>query len=119
VSRKSGASLHILDNFVVGAEFIEIKRDCMNKPLNLRSLLLGVLLGGVVIASIGAAVNRRSEWEYRILGGYTQPSSSPKAGNHLPPLLEAAGSEGWEAVSWTQDESNPPYFRVLLKRLKE
>ena len=91
----------------------------MNKALNLRSTFLGALLGGLVVVSIGAAVNRRTEWEYRIIGGYTQTVNVPDTANQLRPALEAAGSESWEAVSWTQDASTPPYFRVLMKRMKE
>ena len=90
----------------------------MNKRINLGSMIFGALLGGLILFSIGAAEDRRERWQYRILGGYTQNLNAPNNGNLLPPLLETAGNEGWEAVSWAQDGSSPPYFRVLLKRAK-
>jgi hypothetical protein len=90
----------------------------MNKQISVRSMVLGLLLGGLILFSIGATTNKRETWEYHVLSGYTQNLNSPNNGNFLPSLLETAGNEGWEAVSWTQDGSSPPFFRVLLKRAK-
>lgn len=81
------------------------KRNFTSKALDLRGIFLGILPGGLAVISIGAAVNRRSEWEYRIIGGYhTQTQNAPNTGSQQ---LETAGTEGWKTVSWTQDESTP------------
>lgn len=65
----------------------------------------------------GCATSGRSNsvFEYRIVKGYTIPVAGRPL---LEPLLESAGADGWEAVSWSQDQGSPPYFFVLLKRHK-
>ena len=92
----------------------------MNKRITIRGIILGALLSGIVLCSIGAVTRgSRPAWEYRVLGGYTQQLNAPPGASLLDPLLKTAGEEGWEAVSWAQAGESPPYYRVLLKRAKQ
>ena len=82
----------------------------------IRKVLVGALIASAVLSGCATAPHAQTTFDYRIIKGYMSPA--PKGRPELEPLLESAGAEGWEAVSWTQPGDSPPYFIVLLKRPK-
>ena len=81
-----------------------------------RRLVFAALVASALLSGCATSPHSNSAFEYRVVKGYTSPGISGRP--ILEPLLESAGAEGWEAVSWTQGGDSPPYFTVLLKRHK-
>ena len=74
--------------------------------MDMKSAILGVVIGVFGMIAMGATTNTASRWTYRVVSG---------SGN-LPALgidLNNAGGDGWEAVA-AGESSNRSW--VLLKR---
>jgi hypothetical protein len=80
-----------------------------NVSLDLKSLILGAVVGGVVMLSVGAATTTGSPgtWDYKIAmpseqGGW--PKGGPdKWSERVQALLNDNGKDGWELVSQSGD----------------
>jgi hypothetical protein len=84
----------------------------MKHKFDLKSLVLGGLLGGVIMFSI-AATTGKSAWDYKIISGRLTHSGP----NH-PPLgqqLDQAAADGWEVISTASDDGFP---FVILRRAR-
>jgi hypothetical protein len=91
----------------------------MNTKLDLRSLTLGTLIGGVVVFAVGAT-NGESPvaWEYSVVTEYTiSPAHSYYAKDHSTQLNRHA-AQGWEVVSSHTMESGDTR-EIVLKRAKK
>ncbi|MBN8249279.1 MAG: hypothetical protein J0L84_17770, partial [Verrucomicrobia bacterium] len=73
---------------------------------------------GAALTTLATTTQSRTTFEYLVVKGI-RPNDARDKNNSLDPRLPAAGAEGWEAVSMTQESENPFYFAVLLKRQKE
>jgi hypothetical protein len=82
----------------------------------MRVTSVGALVTSALLSGCATAPHAQSTFEYRIIKGYTGSDLRGRPG--LEPLLESAGAEGWEAVSWTQSGEGSTHFTVLLKRPK-
>jgi len=83
-----------------------------HNKFDIKSLVLGALLGGVIMFSVGAATGKNS-WDYKIISGRLSSSGL----NH-PPLgqqIDKAAADGWEVVSAASDDGFP---FVVLRRAK-
>jgi hypothetical protein len=72
----------------------------MKMKIEIKSLVVGALLGAVVVFSIGAA-SYRPKWDYKLISGHLSQN---------PPLtqqLEQAAAEGWDVVTATSDNGYP------------
>jgi hypothetical protein len=84
----------------------------MKHKCDIKSLVLGGLLGAVIMFSI-AATTGKSAWDYKIISGRLRHS-----GPDHPPLgqqLDQATADGWEVVSTASDDGYP---FVILRRAK-
>ncbi len=82
----------------------------MKKNIDVRSLLVGVLLGAVAIIGVAAANNHNTVWEYKLIG-----ANYSGKGEELR-QMNAAAEEGWEAIAATAVVDMPVF---LLKRAKK
>ena len=80
-----------------------------NVSLDLKSLVLGAVVGGMLMLSVGAATTTGSPsvatWEYKV-------ASSPH-GESPQAFLNELGKEGWVLVS--QNEGRVFYFKRGIK----
>ena len=84
----------------------------MKHKFDIKSLLLGGLLGAVITFSVGAMTGK-SAWDYKIISGRLA-----QVGPTHPPLgqqLDQASTDGWEVVSAASDDGFP---FVILRRAK-
>jgi hypothetical protein len=79
----------------------------MKDKLDIKSLVIGVLLGAAVMFSVAAATGRPA-WDYKIISGRLGQSIHPP----LAQQLDQAAAEGWEVVTATSDDGYP----VLILR---
>ena len=85
----------------------------MKNKFDIKSLVLGGLLGAVIMFSI-AATTGKSAWDYKIISGHLRHLSAdpdPALGEQL----DQAAADGWEAVSTASDGGFP---FVILRRAK-
>ena len=88
----------------------------MKTKIHIKSLVSGVLLGAVVLFSMGAATDRPGEsapakaWDYKVLQGYES--------GDLEKRLKLAGDDGWEVASSTAPDESSGRVLVILKRDK-
>ncbi len=77
--------------------------------LDLKSLVLGAVVGGMLMLSVGAATTTGSpsvaKWDYKV-------ANSPHTGTQEA-FLNEFGKEGWELVS--QDNGRAFYFKRSIK----
>ena len=85
----------------------------MKNHIQIKSLIVGAVLGVVALISIGATTDGRPRptWEHKIV---VHKSGTPLQDGLERPLDEA-GKEGWEPVSLGMNGTQP---FVLMKRLK-
>ena len=71
----------------------------MKTKHDIKTLLLGAILGGVILFSIGAATNQGTTkaWEYKTITGTVGTRDKPNA--RLDYLINTTISEGWDFVS--------------------
>jgi hypothetical protein len=67
-----------------------------NKRINMRSLLLGLLLGAATVFCVAAATSAGGHrgWEYKTVAGQVLGNETP-----LGQAINASVAEGWEFVS--------------------
>ena len=85
----------------------------MKNKIHIRSLVAGVMLGVVVVFSLGAATGgiNRTTWEHKVV--VIKSGGTLQAGLEGP--LDEAGKDGWEAVGVGLNANQ--HF-VLMKRAK-
>jgi hypothetical protein len=82
----------------------------MKPRIDLRSLVLGTILGAAIVFSVGAAVEAvRTGWEYKVVTGRLYQ-------NELERAMNAAASDGWELVS--ASSSPEAYAFAVMKRMR-
>ncbi|MBA4147071.1 MAG: hypothetical protein H0X66_03075 [Verrucomicrobia bacterium] len=80
----------------------------MKHNVNIRSLVTGAVLSALLILTIAAVQEKRTQWEYTT---YYRSGSS-----HLDPdRLSRLGDDGWEAVGFFSFEKTQGF---LFKRKK-
>jgi hypothetical protein len=85
----------------------------MKKKIDIKSLLLGVLLGMATFFSVAAATNVRAVWEYKVLAGTVFGSESKGT---LEDAINNTVSQGWEFVSAAH--STERYGFAVMRREK-
>ena len=92
----------------------------MKEKIQIKSLVLGVLLGAVVVFSVAAAATGGTgTWEYRFLDNHQILEEGKHPGpsfDNIELVLNGAAKEGWGAVSYTADSERR--LSVLLRRVK-
>jgi hypothetical protein len=85
----------------------------MKNRIHIQSLIVGVVLGIVVVFSVGAATGgiNRTTWEHKVV--VHQNGKALQEGLEEP--LDAASREGWEAVGLGNNATQP---FVLMRRAK-
>lgn len=87
----------------------------MNSKIDIKSLVLGMFLGAVVLFSVAAATTGDSTaLEYKTLRAYAYAEKFDKQLNEM-------AHDGWTVVSssTTQDPGQTPYAVVIFKRTKK
>jgi len=82
----------------------------MKDKFDIKSLIIGVLLGVVILLSVGAATGRPT-WDYKLISGRLGQSAHAP----LAQQLDQAAAEGWEVVTATSDDGYPV---LILRRQK-
>jgi hypothetical protein len=91
------------------------ERKIMKNKIDIKSLVLGVFLGAVVVFSVAAATTGDSPaLEYKTLRAYAYAGQFDKQLNEL-------ARDGWAVVSssTTQEPGQTPYAVVIVKRAKK
>jgi hypothetical protein len=92
---KPGKTLQNHDNSsVIGASNGRRKGQSMKKFIDIKSLVLGALLGIAVVISIAAAPERGPGWEYKVVTGAiwgNEPKLDAVINNHV--------GQGWQFVA--------------------
>ncbi len=80
----------------------------MKQNLNIRSLVTGALLSALLILTIAAVQEQRTQWEYTAYyqGGSSQPNFN---------AINKLGNDGWEAVGYIGGHNSQGF---LFKRKK-
>jgi len=81
----------------------------MARKFDIKSMVLGGLLGGLLMFSVAAATTGKTAWEYKIITGQITPKPT------LAPQLDQAAADGWEVVAAATDAGFP---FVILRRGK-
>jgi hypothetical protein len=90
--------------------------------LDLKSLVLGAVVGGILMLSVGAATTTGSssvdKWDYKVAapphGTFDDPNVGPMGQlQRQQAFLNEFGKEGWELV--TRAEGNVFYFKRGIK----
>jgi len=84
----------------------------MARKFDIKSMVLGGLLGGIVMFSVAAATTEKAAWDYKIMSGHLISLAQQPA---LGPQLDQAAADGWEVVASANDEGRP---FVILRRAK-
>jgi hypothetical protein len=93
----------------------------MKEKIQIKSLVLGVVLGAALVLSIAAAIPvnpsyNSNAWEYRFFDQRKIVEQGKQPGNasdNLEPLLNRLTTEGWEVVNYADTDHG---VSVLLKR---
>ncbi len=82
----------------------------MKTAINIKSILMGALLGAAVVFGVAAATNTQGVvWEYRVI--MAQPPGT------MQKEMNAAAEEGWEVVGVASD-TNVGAFTVFRRPRK-
>jgi len=82
----------------------------MKDKFDIKSLVIGALLGAVIMFTVAAAT-ARATWDYKIISGRLGQSAHPP----LAQQLDQAAAEGWDVVTATSDDGYPV---VILRKQK-
>jgi len=82
----------------------------MARKFDIKSMVLGGFLGGIVMFSVAAATTEKAAWDYKIISGHLISLAQQPA---LGPQLDQATADGWEVVASANDEGRP--FVILRK----
>ncbi len=86
-------------------------KKIMKKPIDIKTLLIGVLLGAIAVLGVAAAINHPVVCEYKLITAGQRANSSTISIQ----MLNEAAKEGWEAVGVTMSVDFTPVY--LVKRL--
>ena len=84
----------------------------MKKKIDIRSMVLGALLGMAIVFSVAAANEGRMVWEYKVVSGKVLGTESP-----LDSVINRSVNEGWEFVSAAH--STEHYGFAVMRREKK
>lgn len=84
----------------------------MKKKIDIKSMVLGALLGMAIVVSIAAANDSRTVWEYKVLTGTVFGTEGL-----LDNVINRSVSEGWEFVS--ASHSIERYGFAVMRREKK
>lgn len=84
----------------------------MGRKFDIKSMVLGGLLGGILMFSVAATTTGRTTWEYKIISGHLVPYDKQNA---LGPQLDQAATDGWEVVAPANDNG---FLFLILRRAK-
>ena len=82
----------------------------MKNMFEIKSLVVGALLGAAVIFTVAAATGKPT-WDYKIIAGRLGQTGRPP----LAQQLDQAAAEGWDVDTATSDDGFPV---VILRRQK-
>ena len=86
----------------------------MKNKIDIKSLVLGALLGAVVAVSVAAATNYSpNSWDYKIVAA---PLGNPPGSPTLEGALNAAAADGWEFLQVSASATQGPF--AVLRKLK-
>lgn len=85
----------------------------MKKKFDIRSMVLGALLGMAIIFSVAAAADERAVWEYKLVAGTVFGSDSK---GQLDDAINTAANQGWQFVS--ASHSMERYGFAIMRRDK-
>jgi len=76
----------------------------MNRKFDIRSLLVGAVLGAAIVFTVAAANNKQPAWEYTAYY-YSTPRPDLEA-------IKKLGNDGWELASYFDgpDGKNPGFI---------
>ena len=86
----------------------------MKKKIDIKSLLLGALLGMATLFSVAAATNAHPVWEYKVLTGIVW---GREAKGNLDDAINNTVAQGWEFVSAAH--STERYGFAVMRREKQ
>ena len=86
----------------------------MKATIDIKSLVLGCLLGALVVFTISATTDRATTWEYRVV---TLPSTNPPGTPALEKVINEAVAEGWELHQACVGDPSGPFG--LMRRPKK
>jgi len=66
----------------------------MQNKIDIKSMILGAILGAVILLSVGAATSTRTNWEYKVV-----PGKYFTGDQHLGDAINRNAIEGWDFVS--------------------
>jgi hypothetical protein len=82
----------------------------MKHTFDIKSMVLGVTLGAIIMFSVAAATSRGiTTWDYKIISGRLGKSAHPP----LAEQLDQAAAGGWDVVCTASDDGYP--FVILRK----
>ena len=84
----------------------------MKKKIDIRSLVLGALLGMAIVFSVAAANEERTVWEYKVVAGTVLGTEGP-----LDSVINRTVNEGWQFVS--ASHSTERYGFAVMRREKK
>ena len=84
----------------------------MKKKIDIRSTVLGALLGMAIVLSVAAANEGRTAWEYKVVSGTVLGTEAA-----LDSVINRSVNEGWEFVSAAH--STERYGFAVMRREKK
>ena len=84
----------------------------MARKFDIKSMVLGALLGGIIMFSVAAATTEKTTWEYKIISCHLVPYDKQNA---LGPQLDKAAADGWELVAPANDDG---FLFLILRKAK-
>jgi hypothetical protein len=81
----------------------------MKKKIDIRSMVLGALLGMAIAVSVAAANEGRAVWEYKVVAGTVLGTEGP-----LDNVINRSVKEGWQFVS--ASHSTERYGFAVMRR---
>ena len=87
--------------------------DIMKTKIDIKSSVLGAVLGAVIVFSLGAATGgaKSTSWDYKIVPGRISQGELEKG-------INSAVTEGWEFVS-VSDMSTEQWAFAVMRREKK
>lgn len=85
----------------------------MKKPIDLKSLVLGAMLGAAIVFSVAATTNSGARvWEYKVVPGDVFPGQ-----DQLDKAINATVTNGWDFVS--ASHLNEHWAFAVMRREKK
>jgi hypothetical protein len=85
----------------------------MKTKFDIKSMVLGALLGAATFFSVAAAADERAVWEYQVVTGTVFGSDSK---GQLGDAINTAANQGWQFVS--ASHSTERYGFAIMRRDK-